>query len=110
MTEHHPAVRTGYDPNRLLNGLLLRMSLKDDEALCRTLDVGIPLIMKIRNGESPIGPSLLIRMAEMSAISVRELREMMGDRRSQYRLHDTAARRKLSDADEAGLPNSVQWG
>jgi transcriptional regulator with XRE-family HTH domain len=62
------------------------MKLKNDAALSRLLSVAPPVISKIRHGRLPVGASLLIRMHEETDISISELRELMGDRRSKYRL------------------------
>jgi hypothetical protein len=100
----------GFDPNRLLDYLLQEMRLETDDDLCRVLNVEAPLLLKIRHGELPVGPSLLIRMNEVFDINVRDLRRLMGDRRNEYRLVDMQIKRKLLfDTDEAGMPNFVQW-
>ena len=36
----------------------------------------------------PVGASLLIRMHEVSDLSIRELRNLMGDRREKFRISD----------------------
>jgi transcriptional regulator with XRE-family HTH domain len=77
-----------YDPNRLLNTLLTRLNLKNDAALSRALEVAPPLISKIRHGRLPVGAALLIRMHEVSNISIKELRELMGDRRQKFRISE----------------------
>lgn len=110
MVDRLKAMEATYDPNRLLDRLLQRMELEDDEALCRVLDVGPPLLAMVRSRQLPVGPSLLIRITEVSGISIPELRKLMGDRRAQYRLTDLQAkRRRPAMDDEAGLPNCVQW-
>lgn len=86
----------GYDPNKLIDALIRRMLLKNDVALCRALEVGPPLISKIRNRTLPVSAALLIRMHEESNISIAELRSLMGDRRSTFRtgLRGRKARKK----------------
>jgi hypothetical protein len=42
----------------------------------------------------PVGASMLIRMHEVSTMSVRELRDLMGDRRTKYRLSDAQGKPK----------------
>lgn len=107
---HQQKDDSSFDPNRLLDHLLQEMQLETDEDLCRALNVEAPLILKIRHGELPVGPSLLIRMNEVFGINVRDLRRLMGDRRMEYRLIDMQHKRKLLfDTDEAGMPNFVQW-
>ncbi len=66
-----------YNPNYLLDELLKRLSLKNDAALARVLEVAPPVISKIRHRTLPIGATILIRMHEVSDFSIRELREML---------------------------------
>jgi plasmid maintenance system antidote protein VapI len=86
MTEHEAPENRLFNPNHLLDSILERMKLKNDAALSRLLSVAPPVISKIRHGRLPVGASLLIRMHEETDISISELRELMGDRRSKYRL------------------------
>ena len=77
-----------YDPNRLLDTLRERMHLKNDAALSRALEVTAPVISKIRHRTLPVGASLSIRMHEVTQLSIRDLRDLMGDRRTRYRVSD----------------------
>lgn len=85
MTEHELTDQPTYDPNSLLDTLISKLRLKNDAALCRALEVTPPVISKIRHKRLPIGASMLIRMHEVSEMSIRELRDLMGDRRQKYR-------------------------
>ncbi len=75
----------GYDPGRLLSALRSNLGLRSDNGLARALEVPGALIQKVRDGEIPVTPELLIRMEELSGWSARELRDMMGDRRVKFR-------------------------
>lgn len=77
-----------YDPNNLLESLIEKLNLKNDAALSRALEVAPPLISKIRHRRLPVGASLLIRMHEVSDLSIRDLRHLMGDRRNKFRISD----------------------
>ena len=77
-----------YDPNRLMDTLRERMHLKNDAALSRALEVTAPVISKIRHRTLPVGASLLIRMHEVTQLSIRDLRDLMGDRRTRNRVSD----------------------
>ena len=77
-----------YDPNNLLESLIKKLNLKNDAALSRALEVAPPLISKIRHRRLPVGASLLIRMHEVSDLSIKDLRELMGDRRTKFRISD----------------------
>lgn len=99
MTEHAQLQQETYDPNRLLDSLIDRLKLKNDAALSRALEVAPPVISKIRHRRLPVGASLLIRMHEVSDLSIRELRELMGDRRTKYRLSDAQGKPKAPQAE-----------
>jgi transcriptional regulator with XRE-family HTH domain len=88
MTERDIPENLAFNPNHLLDTIIERMKLKNDAALSRLLSVAPPLISKIRHGRLPVGASLLIRMHEETNISIRELRELMGDRRAKFRISD----------------------
>lgn len=75
-----------YNPDNLLNALIEKLELKNDAALARLLEIAPPLLSKIRHRRLPIGAALLIRMHEVSGLPVRELRNLMGDRRQKYRI------------------------
>jgi hypothetical protein len=77
-----------YNPNRLLDTLIENLRLKNDAALSRALEVAPPVISKIRHHRLPVGASLLIRMHEVSDLSIRDLRYLMGDRRAKFRISD----------------------
>lgn len=83
-----------YDPNPLLDALIQRLNLKDDAALCRLLDVARPVLVRIRARSQAIGAWLLQRMAEISDLSIAELRCLMGDQRVRLRVA-TGMRRKV---------------
>lgn len=75
----------GYDPDKLLDSLLDKLQLKNDAALSRALEVAPPVISKIRHRRLPVGASILLRMHEVSDLSLEELRDLLGDRRKKYR-------------------------
>ena len=118
-----------FDPNRLFDTLRQMLDLDNDEALSHRLHVEPYLIKRVRERQHPLDPSLLIRINEATGINMRELRQMMGDRRTEYRLDATpqpatAVRevvekhgegeereklRRSFERDDTGLPNFVQW-
>jgi len=51
------------------------------------------------------GASLLIRMHEVTGMSIRDLRDLMGDRRTKYRLSDAQGRPKAEDRGDAQESN-----
>jgi hypothetical protein len=75
-----------YSPNQLLDTLAARLQLASDAALARKLNVTKSVIKKIRCHMVPVGGSLLMRMNDVSAIKIEELRRLMGDRRHRLRV------------------------
>ena len=101
-TEHALASQNSYDPSRLLDTLRERMQLKNDAALSRALEVAPPVISKIRHRALPVGASMLIRMHEVTDLSIRELRDLMGDRRDKYRISDIQGKPKTRSPSATG--------
>ena len=95
MDKVHPQTsQAGYNPDNLLNAMLEKLKLKNDAALSRALEVAPPVISKIRHRRLPVGASMLIRMHEVTNLSVGELREILGDRRQKYRISDVQGKPK----------------
>jgi plasmid maintenance system antidote protein VapI len=88
MEQHNMQSMQHYDPDQLLASLIGRLNLKNDAALSRALEVSPPVISKIRHRRLPVTASLLIRMHEVSTLSIAELRQLMGDRRGKFRISD----------------------
>jgi hypothetical protein len=101
MTTQPLFTQESYNPNNLLDVLIKKLNLKNDAALSRALEVAPPVISKIRHRRLPVGASLLIRMHEVSTLSVRELRDLMGDRRTKYRLSDAQGKPKSTESAQA---------
>lgn len=88
MNNEKLAEQSQYDPDNLLASLIGKLNLKNDAALSRALEVAPPVISKIRHRRLPVGASLLIRMHEVTDLSIQELRALMGDRRNKFRISD----------------------
>jgi plasmid maintenance system antidote protein VapI len=71
-------VSESYDPNRLIDELIARLSLRNDASLARELGVPREIISKIRHRKRPIGPAMLITMHDISGLSIADLRTIMG--------------------------------
>lgn len=82
-------------PNRLLDTLIERLRLKNDAALSRVLEVAPPVISKIRGYRLAVGPILLISMHEVSGISIKELRALMGDTHEKFSIRNQKVRTKI---------------
>ncbi|MES2299631.1 MAG: hypothetical protein V4582_21515 [Pseudomonadota bacterium] len=66
-----------YDPNKVLDAVIEKLQLKNDAALSRALEVAPPVISKIRHRTLPIGATILLRMHEVSDLSIKDLRSLM---------------------------------
>lgn len=75
-----------YDPNRLLDFLMLHMGIDGDGALARRLRIAKGVLHNIRKGSIPVCASMLLWMQEATGIDIAELRRLMGDRRTKFRL------------------------
>jgi DNA-binding transcriptional regulator YdaS (Cro superfamily) len=68
-----------YDPRPMLDTVTEYLNVKNDAALSRALAIAPPIISKIRTGRAVVSPALLIRIHEITNISIKELRALMGD-------------------------------
>ena len=73
-----------YNPNALFDWLLQKFGLKYDADLARLLQVPPPVISNIRHMKLAVGATLLLRMHEVSNLSIEALRGLMGDRRDSF--------------------------
>jgi hypothetical protein len=80
MTDNHSTIEYVYNPNKVLDAVMNKLGLKNDAQLSRALEVAPPVISKIRHYTLPIGATILLRMHEVSDISIRELRSLMETR------------------------------
>lgn len=92
MTNPDETDKGDFDPNRMLDAVIDLLNLKNDAALCRKLEVAPPVVSKIRHGRLQVGAAMLIRLHEETGLHVRELRNLMGDRRGSYRYGDGQGR------------------
>jgi hypothetical protein len=74
-----------YDSNHLLDSILDKLHLPDDTALCEALDVDESVISDLRELRREVDAALLIRMHELTDISIAGLRNILGDRRRKAR-------------------------
>jgi hypothetical protein len=84
MKQSSLATLNTYDPNPLLDTVTERLNVKNDAALSRALAIAPPIISKIRHRKMVVGAALLIRIHEVTNMSIKELRMLMGDRRPMY--------------------------
>lgn len=84
-TSQKNTARAVYNPNHLIDTLSANLQIKSDAALCRILEVSPPVISRIRTGSLPVSGSILLRMHEVSGLSLKDLRFLLGDRREKFR-------------------------
>lgn len=75
-----------YNPSALLDAVARKLAVRDDAALARTLELSRLLIEKIRQRRQRVGASILQRMHELSGFTIPQLKSMMGERRTKYRV------------------------
>ena len=95
-----------YQPGKLLDGMQERLGAKNDAELSRMLHVAPPIISKIRHHRAPVSSSILLRMHEESHLDIRDLQEMMGDRRQKYRLSSAQGRPAASTSTVHSTPTT----
>ena len=100
-----------YQPQRLFDAICHMRGLKNDTELAKFLEVGRPLISKVRRGYLPLSGGLLLRIHEVTTFDIRWLKEMAGDRRKLQR----ASENKLvvtpprSAAEAPAYIRAVAW-
>lgn len=87
-----------YKPSRLLDVLQERLGLANDGRLANALEIPTSSVSRMRNGKIPVYPALLIRMHEVSGLSIQELREIVGDRRSKVRCGVVFSKKKTAQS------------
>jgi hypothetical protein len=75
-----------YDPNGLLDIFMQRCSIHGDKALTKRLDFAPEVLAGLRSGRVPVAPWMLRWISGAGGLSVEEVRELLGDRRSKARL------------------------
>ena len=97
-----------YDSNHLLDSILDKLCLPDDAALCDALDVDESVISDLRELRREVDAALLIRMHELTDISIAGLRNILGDRRRKARFVGEEEQPNATDGavrDEGGNHN-----
>ena len=84
-----------YNPGNLLDVLFKVVGARNDAQLARALEVSAPVICKIRSKKMPVPPSMLIRMHEVTKISISDLRKLAGD----FRAHTGRSARHPTGAE-----------
>jgi plasmid maintenance system antidote protein VapI len=75
---------SSYDPNPLLDRLKDFLEGRQDTKLAEVLGVTKSKISKIRHKHLGVNAEMLLRMHEISGLSIRELRTLMGDSRRYF--------------------------
>jgi hypothetical protein len=88
-----------YDSNHLLDSILDKLHLRDDVALCEALDIDESVITELRELKREVDAALLIRMHELTDISIAGLRNILGDRRRKSRFALEAEQQASTEGD-----------
>ncbi|MES2536144.1 MAG: hypothetical protein V4632_09760 [Pseudomonadota bacterium] len=89
---HDPTDHESYDTSHLFDSVLDQLNLPDDAALSDLLGVAPSVISDIRHMQLPLEPAMLIRIHELTGISIIGLRNILGDRRRKLRFSNDPAR------------------
>lgn len=82
----------GYAPGRLLDALKTRLRLRSDAELSRFLQVGAPLVSKMRGTRCGLSAGFLIRAQEACGLEIAVMRRLCGDRRKGIRIENRRRR------------------
>lgn len=67
-----------YDPpHALLDNVKAALNLKTNAALADALEVAPPHVSRLRHGRLPVGPTILIKVHELTGWSFTAMREML---------------------------------
>jgi hypothetical protein len=83
-----PARCAEAEPSNLLDALIEHFELKNDAALSRALYLSPPMISKLRTKTLQVSATVLVRMHDVTGLSIRELRALMGDNRRRFGIND----------------------
>ncbi len=75
----------GYNPGKLFNLLMERKGFNNTVELAKFLEVHPTTIRNIKFRRLALSLKLLTRIQEVSGMSIREMRDLMDDRRSEIR-------------------------
>lgn len=64
-------------PSDLIDLIIKKLDIKNDAALSRVLEVAPPVISKIRNDKLPVGATLIIRIHELTDISISDIKSYL---------------------------------
>lgn len=82
--EQQPQQPTRYHPEKLLDGLIVRLGVRSSSALARLVGLSPSVISKVRHRKLAVSGEILLAFHEATDIPIRELRRMMGDTRKYY--------------------------
>ena len=77
-------VYPAYSPSDLLDKLIFLFNLKSDVSFSKKFRCSASHISKLRHKKTLISPNFLLRIHDVSQISISELRKMMKDKRKYF--------------------------
>lgn len=73
-----------YSPSDLLDKLMILFNLKNDLSFSKKFGFSPSHISKLRHKRTVISPNFLLRIHDISQISISELKKMMKDKRKYF--------------------------
>lgn len=92
--------------NAVFNLVRQKCGFKNDAALSRALQVAPPVVSKLRHGRLLVGPSMVIKLHEVSDISIRELKSLMG--LSSLRTHAVPDVKPVATSEEQSSASAAE--
>lgn len=86
-----PFREEGYDGNTLINGLQRRYAKRNDADLARMLWLSPAIICKIRKNRLGISAQLILRIHDITGLSISEIRQLAGVPEPHYPSEDDYA-------------------
>ena len=77
----HLVELSSYEPGLFLDKIAKRLNMSSDRELGKALGIPSSVISKIRHKAIPISAKNLLAIHDVSEISIKKLRKMMGDTR-----------------------------
>jgi DNA-binding Xre family transcriptional regulator len=75
---------TSYQPEVFLDKIAKKLKINSDRELSRVLGIPSSVVSKIRHKSIPISANHLLAIHDISDLSIKKLRQMMGDNRKLF--------------------------
>jgi hypothetical protein len=86
-----------FDPSKLLDLIKEQFGLQTDSELAVLLNMTSPQISRIRHWGQPLSASALIKIHEISGLSIERLKQLCGDRRASHRVRRSPTVQRVAE-------------